>query len=96
MSAAIDQLTVETAAEGGFEADDVSPERAAAMRSFPILLICGTLDRRIPCLHSHRIFGAAIGPKQLWVVRGAQHTGAYGTAPAEFKRRVLAFFAAYQ
>ena len=80
--------------EGGFRADDVSPEQAVSERAFPVLLICGTLDRRIPCRHARRIFRAATGPKKLWVVRGAQHTGAYGTDRAEFKRRVLAFFAA--
>ena len=82
--------------EGGFRADDVSPERAVAERAFPVLLICGTLDRRIPCRHARRIFRAATGPKELWVVRGARHTGAYGTDPAEFKRRVLAFFRLYR
>lgn len=55
-----------------------------------------TLDRRIPCRHARRIFRATTGPKELWVVRGAQHTGAYGIDPAEFRRRVLAFFAAYR
>jgi alpha-beta hydrolase superfamily lysophospholipase len=82
--------------EGGFHTNDVSPEQAAFERAFRVLLICGTLDRRIPCRHARRIFRAAMGPKELWVVRGAQHTGAYGINPAEFRRRVLAFFAAYR
>ena len=82
--------------EGGFRADDVSPEQAVSERAFPVLLICGTLDRRIPCRHARRIFRAATGPKELWVVRGAQHTGAYGIDPAEFERRVLAFFPLYR
>ncbi len=82
--------------EGGFRADDVSPEQAVSKRAFPVLLICGTLDRRIPCRHARRIFRAATGPKELWVVREAQHTGAYGTDPAEFRRRVIAFFALYR
>lgn len=82
--------------EGGFRADDVSPEQAVSERAFPVLLICGTLDRRIPCRHARRIFRAATGLKELWVVRGAQHTGAYGIDPAEFERRVLAFFPRYR
>jgi alpha-beta hydrolase superfamily lysophospholipase len=82
--------------EGGFRVDDISPERAVAIRAFPVLRICGTLDRRIPCRHLRRTFRVATGPKELWVVRGAQHTGAYGIDPAEFKRRVLAFFAAHR
>lgn len=80
--------------EGGFRASDVSPEKAVAARAFPVLLICGTLDRKIPCRHSEQIFRAAKGPKQLWIVPGTGHTAALGTEPAEFKRRVLAFFAA--
>lgn len=79
--------------EGGFRADDVSPRQSVAARAFPVLLICGTLDRKIPCRHAETIFHAAKGPKQLWIVQGAGHTAALGTAPAEFKRRVLAFFA---
>jgi len=80
--------------EGGFRADDVSPEKAVAARSFPVLLICGTMDRRIPCRHSEQIFRAAKGPKELWTVPGAGHTAAFGTHPAEFKRRILSFLAA--
>ncbi len=79
--------------EGGFKAQDISPEKAVAARRFPILRICGTHDRNIPCRHSQRIFEAATGPKQLWVVPGAGHTSALGNAPAEFEQRVLAFFA---
>ncbi|HEV2297006.1 MAG TPA: alpha/beta fold hydrolase [Candidatus Acidoferrales bacterium] len=82
--------------EGSFHASDVSPEQAVAERAFPVLLICGTSDRIIPCRHSQKILSAAIGPKQLWIVPGAGHTGAFGTAPAEFERRVLAFFAKNQ
>jgi uncharacterized protein len=79
---------------GGFSPDDVSPEAAVASRAFPVLLICGTADRTIPCRHAEMIFRAARGPKQLWVVQGARHASAYGVQPAEYERRVLAFFAA--
>jgi pimeloyl-ACP methyl ester carboxylesterase len=63
-------------AEGGFRAEDVSPERAVASRAFPVLLICDTEDRTIPCRHSERIYKAATGRKSLWVVLGAQHAAA--------------------
>ncbi|MGB6431481.1 MAG: alpha/beta fold hydrolase [Candidatus Acidiferrales bacterium] len=78
--------------EGDFRADNVSPEEAVAARSFPILLICGGADHTVPCRHALRIFAAASGAKQLWVVAGAGHTQAYGADPAEFERRVLGFF----
>lgn len=79
--------------EGGFNVGDVSPMKAVAERPFPVLLICGTSDNIIPCRHSEQIYQAASGPKELWVVPDAGHTGAYGTQPAEFQRRVLDFFA---
>ena len=78
--------------EGGFRFDDVSPEKAVESRAFPILLICGLRDHNIPARHSEAIFRAAAGRKQLWLVPGAGHAGALGTAPEEFERRVLAFY----
>ncbi len=78
--------------QGGFSFEDISPEKAVAVRSFPILLICGAADRKIPCRHSEAIFNSAIGPKQLWNVPGTGHEQANQTSPAEFQRRVLNFF----
>ena len=78
----------------GFPVAEVSPERAVAARAFPVLLICDEKDVALPCRHSQMIYAAARGPKQLWVVPRAFHTAAYGFAPEEFRRRVLAFFAA--
>jgi len=79
----------------GFSAATVSPEKAVAARPFPVLLICDEKDEALPCRHSKMIYAAASGPKQLWVVPGAYHTAALGFRPEEFRRRVLAFFAAY-
>ncbi len=80
--------------EGGFKAKETSPVKAVTARPFPVLLVCGARDHNVPCRHSKRVFEAATGPKQLWVVRGAGHTAALGKAPAEFERRVLGFFRA--
>ena len=78
----------------GFHADEVSPEKSVAARAFPVLLICDEKDVALPCRHTERIFAAARGLKQLWVVPGAYHTAALGFQPVEFRRRVLSFFAA--
>lgn len=77
----------------GFPAAEVSPEHAVAMRPFPVLLICDAADTTLPCRHTKRIYAAARGPKSIWVVPKAFHTAALGYEPAEFKRRVLQFFA---
>jgi pimeloyl-ACP methyl ester carboxylesterase len=79
------------ATAGGFSPDDVSPVKAVAARPFPVLLICGTRDVTIPCRHAQKIYQAARGPKELWVVEGATHAAALGHAPAEYEDRVIGF-----
>jgi alpha-beta hydrolase superfamily lysophospholipase len=76
-----------------FPIAEVSPEKAVAARSFPLLLICDEKDEALPCRHTQRIYAAALGPKQFWEVPGAFHTAALGFQPAEFQRRVLDFYA---
>ncbi len=78
----------------GFPASEVSPEKAVAVRAFPVLLICDGADTTLPCRHTRRIYAAATGRKELWEVPNAFHTAALGYQPEEFQRRVLAFFAA--
>jgi alpha-beta hydrolase superfamily lysophospholipase len=77
-----------------FPAAEVSPQHAVAARAFPVFLICDENDVVLPCRHAEMIYAAARGPRQLWIVPRAFHTAAYGFAPDEFRRRVLAFFAA--
>jgi uncharacterized protein len=76
---------------GGFDPDDVSPEKAVASRPFPVLLICGTRDTTIPCRHAEQIYRSASGPKELWVVNGAEHASALGDAPAKYEEKVVRF-----
>lgn len=79
------------ARRGGFNPDDVSPEKAVAARAFPVLLICGAADHTIPCRHTERIYRAAGGPKELWVVQGAGHASALGRDPAGYEEHVIRF-----
>jgi alpha-beta hydrolase superfamily lysophospholipase len=80
---------------GAFQPEDVSPEKAVAARAFPVLSICGTRDGRIPCRHAERIYRVARGPKELWMVKGADHASALGWAPEEYESRVIRFFGEY-
>lgn len=82
----------EMARAGGFPPDAVSPEDAVAAQPFPILLICGTRDRTIPCRHAEDIYYKARGPKELWIVEGGEHASALGRAPLEYENRVIRFF----
>ncbi|HWZ98570.1 MAG TPA: alpha/beta fold hydrolase [Candidatus Dormibacteraeota bacterium] len=76
----------------GFPGAEVSPEKAVAARTFPILIICDKEDHALPCRHSEMIVRTARGPKELWRVPHAYHTAALGYEPDEFRRRVLGFF----
>lgn len=83
------------ARSGGFSPDEVSPLKAVSVRPFPVLLICGTRDVVIPCRHADKIYEAARGPKELWVVQGAAHASALGRAPTEYENRVTRFLLKY-
>jgi dipeptidyl aminopeptidase/acylaminoacyl peptidase len=69
----------------------VSPEDAVRHATTLIVLIHGLEDRDTSPAHSRAI--AARNPRiVLWLVPRAWHTGAFGTAPREFTRRVLEWF----
>jgi dipeptidyl aminopeptidase/acylaminoacyl peptidase len=59
----------------------------------PILLIHGGQDVVVPVNHVHRLYEAAREPKELWIVPGAAHCGAYFDDRTEYVARVTAFFA---
>lgn len=63
----------------------------------PVLLIHGDADHVIPPDNARRLYAAAKEPKALWVVPRADHmsedaTSPHALAPAEYERRVSAFF----
>ena len=76
----------------GVVLSQVSPRESIRHAQAPILLIHGLADDRTPPWHSQAL-AEANQNAQLWLVPGARHTGAYATAPDEFQRRVLAWFA---
>jgi pimeloyl-ACP methyl ester carboxylesterase len=59
--------------DGEFVADEVSPVRAAAALTIPVLVIHGEFDRDTSPEHSRRIYAALGGPKQLVIVSNAGH-----------------------
>ena len=76
----------------GVDLSQANTVAAVAGAHVPMLLIHGLADDRTSPENSREL--AAANPRwtQLWLVPGAGHTGAYKTAPAEFERRVLAWF----
>jgi uncharacterized protein len=81
--------------QSGLRAAAVRPVDAIARLSpRPVLLIHGLDDRLYSHAHSEALYAAAGEPKALWLVPGAGHAGARARRPAEYQRRLLAFFRA--
>lgn len=75
----------------GVDLRDANPVAAIGAIRTPLLLIHGDADRHTPPYHAAALSRAA--PRAtLWLVPGAAHTAAWRAAPAEFPRRIVAFF----
>lgn len=72
---------------------DASPLAAIRQSRVPTLLIAGTADDNIPMRHSQQLARAGGSHAELWIVDGAEHTGASSVAPAAFEQRVTGWFA---
>jgi fermentation-respiration switch protein FrsA (DUF1100 family) len=77
----------------GVRADEVRPDQAAArLGDRPMLVIHGADDGLTDPASANRIYEAASGPVELWVVPGCQHACAPVAAADEYKRRINDFF----
>jgi fermentation-respiration switch protein FrsA (DUF1100 family) len=77
----------------GMKAGEIRPEHAAAeLGDRPLLVIHGADDPLIDVESAYRIYDAASGPKELWIVPDCLHAQAPAILPEEYKRRVNDFF----
>jgi pimeloyl-ACP methyl ester carboxylesterase len=76
----------------GVDLGRVSPEKAVAASQTPVLLIFGSQDDNTPVRHARSIHQANPSKVTLWEIPGAGHTGAWGSRPKEFERRVPEWF----
>ena len=80
----------------GYRFGAVRPiEAVSAVSPRPLLLIHGRTDSLIPVSHAHHLFAAAREPKELWIVEGQDHCGAYFADRAGYVERVAVFFDRY-
>lgn len=75
----------------GVDLARADPAKAVARSRVPVLLIHGLADNNLPPRHSEMI-RAADPSVSLWEPSGAGHCGASTAAPAEYERRVVAWF----
>ena len=70
----------------------ISPERAVAALGYPILVIHGSEDDRVPPEHSRRVYRASPSGSRAWVLDDIPHAGAFSERKAEYADRVAAYF----
>jgi uncharacterized protein len=80
----------------GADLTQADPERALRQSKVPVLLIHGAQDTNISSRHSRQLYEAATSHARLWIVPGAEHTGAWATVPAEFESNVLGWFSSHR
>ncbi len=59
----------------------------------PLFFIHGGADEVTSVNHSRRLYDAYRGPREIWIVQGAPHTGAYFADRPLYVERVAGFFA---
>ena len=68
------------------------PQEAVARLDYPVLLVHGTADERIPVDSSVRIHLASHPDSSLWLVDGVGHTDAFDERPDEYVEKVVSYF----
>ena len=76
----------------GLNLDLDSPKEAVRASTVPVLLIHGMADTNLLPRNSEMIHRDNLAETELWEVPGAEHCGAWSTAPVEFEKRVLDWF----
>jgi hypothetical protein len=71
--------------------DDLKPERDVAKLEYPILVVHGEADERIPISEGRRVHAAAPAGSQFWTLPGVSHADAFPTHPEEYLQRVRAY-----
>src|SRR5439155_8190923 len=78
----------------GCRVSDCSPLSVlSALEPRPLFFIHGGVDLIVPVHHSRLLYDAYRGPREIWIVQGAPHTGAYVADRPLYVERVAGFFA---
>jgi len=78
----------------GSQLSDCSPQAVlSSLEPRPLFFIHGGADEMTSVNHSRRLYDAYRGPREIWIVQGAPHTGAYFADRPLYVERVAGFFA---
>ncbi|MQG71552.1 MAG: alpha/beta fold hydrolase [SAR202 cluster bacterium] len=76
----------------GIDIGSLVPEESVAGLGYPVLVIHGTGDKRIPLEQGQRVAGAAKEGSSIWLVPEVDHLDAFLTHPDEYTERVDEYF----
>ena len=76
----------------GIDIGALVPEKAVADLGYPILVIHGIADERIPWKQGQRVASAAETGSAIWLVPGVDHVDAFLTHPDEYVKQVSEYF----
>src|ERR1700704_556009 len=78
----------------GSRLSDCSPQAVlSSLEPRPLFFIHGGADEITSVNHSRRLYDSYRGPREIWIVQGAPHTGAYFSDRPLYVERVAGFFA---
>jgi uncharacterized protein len=80
----------------GVDLTQADPQKALRQSQVPVLLVHGARDTNISPRHSRELYQTATSHARLWIVPGAEHTGAWATMPTEFESEVLGWFSSHR
>jgi fermentation-respiration switch protein FrsA (DUF1100 family) len=81
-------------ARSGSRIADCSPMAVlSSLEPRPLFFIHGGADELTSVNHSRRLYDAYRGPREIWIVQGAPHSGAYFADRPLYVERVAGFFA---
>ena len=75
----------------GIDIGSLVPEKSVALLNYPILVIHGTDDQRVPIEQGRRVADAAPEGSFLWPAEGVDHVDAFKTYPDEYVARVVEY-----
>ena len=76
----------------GIDLSAVAPETAVASLDYPVLVIHGSEDDRVPPEHSRRVYRASPSGSRAWVLDDIPHAGAFSERKTEYADRVARYF----
>jgi alpha-beta hydrolase superfamily lysophospholipase len=79
---------------GGLRLDVRAVDFIAPIAPRPLLVVGGEADGTVPLAMAEQLFQAAGEPKELLVIRGADHGSYFETGGLDYQTRLLGFFSA--